>query len=87
VADANESRDWRIYADLAQRLIAQARKLYATDAELAKHARKPGSLADQTASRDGYAPLIDRWDNERIDLAHIVPCALLTLHPSKELTC
>src|SRR5580704_573890 len=30
LADANESRDWRIYADLAQRLIAQARKLYAT---------------------------------------------------------
>jgi hypothetical protein len=31
LADANESRDWRIYADLAQRLIAQARKLYATE--------------------------------------------------------
>src|ERR1700690_32886 len=29
LADANESRDWRIYADFAQRLIAQARKLYA----------------------------------------------------------
>jgi len=28
LADANESRDWRIYADLAQRLIAQARTLY-----------------------------------------------------------
>ena len=31
LADANEARDWRIYADLAQRLIAQARKLYATE--------------------------------------------------------
>lgn len=31
LADANETRDWRIYADLAQRLIAQARKLYAND--------------------------------------------------------
>jgi hypothetical protein len=29
LADANESRDWRIYADFAQRLIDQARKLYA----------------------------------------------------------
>ncbi len=29
LADANESRDWRIYADFAQRLITQARKLYA----------------------------------------------------------
>jgi hypothetical protein len=28
LADANESRDWRIYADFAQRLIGQARKLY-----------------------------------------------------------
>jgi transposase len=31
LADANESRDWRIYADLAQRLIRQARKLYAKE--------------------------------------------------------
>ncbi|MGI8896342.1 MAG: IS4 family transposase [Casimicrobiaceae bacterium] len=31
LADANESRDWRIHADFAQRLIAQARKLYAQE--------------------------------------------------------
>ena len=31
LADANELRDWRIYADFAQVLIAQARKLYAGD--------------------------------------------------------
>jgi len=31
LADANESRDWRIYADFAQRLITQARKLYAQE--------------------------------------------------------
>jgi Transposase DDE domain/Domain of unknown function (DUF4372) len=31
LSDANESRDWRIYAELAQRLIAQARKLYAKE--------------------------------------------------------
>jgi len=29
LADANERRDWRIYADFAQRLITQARTLYA----------------------------------------------------------
>jgi len=29
LADANESRDWRIYADFAQSLIATARRLYA----------------------------------------------------------
>jgi len=27
---ANEARDWRIYAELAQRLIVQARRLYTT---------------------------------------------------------
>jgi|TARA_R110000851_G_C13102142_1_gene568769 hypothetical protein len=31
LADANARRDWRIYADFSQRLIAQARKLYATE--------------------------------------------------------
>ncbi len=31
LADANESRDWRIYAEFAQRLIAQARRLYADE--------------------------------------------------------
>jgi hypothetical protein len=32
LANANEQRDWRIYADLAQVLIGQARRLYAHDA-------------------------------------------------------
>jgi len=31
LADANESRDWRIYADFAQVLIRQARKLYVSE--------------------------------------------------------
>ncbi len=31
LADANEKRDWRIHAEFAQRLIAQARRLYAGD--------------------------------------------------------
>jgi hypothetical protein len=31
LADANESRDWRIYADFAQVLIGIARPLYAHD--------------------------------------------------------
>ena len=31
LADANEARDWRIYADLAQSLIQTARTLYASD--------------------------------------------------------
>jgi hypothetical protein len=30
-ADANEGRDWRIYADFAQRLIGQARRLYSDE--------------------------------------------------------
>ena len=35
LADANEVRDWRIYAEFAQRLIAQARRLYAGESLLA----------------------------------------------------
>jgi hypothetical protein len=31
LADANSARDWRIYADLAQGLIARARRLYANE--------------------------------------------------------
>src|SRR6266849_1476393 len=31
LADANETRDWRIYADFAHTLIARARKLYAAE--------------------------------------------------------
>ena len=31
LADANEARDWRIYADLAQKLITKARRLYAAE--------------------------------------------------------
>jgi hypothetical protein len=31
LADANENRDWRIYADFAQVLIARARPLYANE--------------------------------------------------------
>lgn len=31
LADANEARDWRIYAEFAQRLIAMARRLYAKE--------------------------------------------------------
>jgi hypothetical protein len=31
LADANERRDWRIYADFAQALIAEARRLYADE--------------------------------------------------------
>lgn len=30
LTDADETRDWRIYADFAQTLIARDRKLYAT---------------------------------------------------------
>jgi hypothetical protein len=35
LADANQARDWRIYAEFAQRLIAQARRLYVGERLLA----------------------------------------------------
>lgn len=34
LADANETRDWRIYAEFAERLIVQARRLYAGESLL-----------------------------------------------------
>ena len=37
LADANERRDWRIFADFAQVLIAQARELYAKDSYRCRH--------------------------------------------------
>jgi hypothetical protein len=39
LADANESRDWRIYADFAARLITQARTLYAGECVLSQSRR------------------------------------------------
>src|SRR5271157_3552110 len=35
LSDANEARDWRIYAEFAQRLIAQAKRLYVGESLLA----------------------------------------------------
>ena len=47
LADANERRDWRIYADFAQRLMAQARTLYA-DEELGVDLSNTRSALDST---------------------------------------
>lgn len=33
LANANATRDWRMYAEFAQRLIAQARRLYANEVQ------------------------------------------------------
>ena len=47
LADANETRDWRIYADLAQKLIVKARRLYA-DEELGVQLRETVYAFDST---------------------------------------
>ena len=47
LADANERRDWRIYADFSQRLIVQARALYA-DEELAAELNETAYALDST---------------------------------------
>lgn len=47
LAEANESRDWRIYADLAQGLIGQARQLYA-DADLGVELEQTAYALDAT---------------------------------------
>jgi hypothetical protein len=47
LADANEKRDWRIYADFAQVLIATARKLYLND-EIGVRLKKTVYALDST---------------------------------------
>ncbi len=34
LSKANENRNWKIYADMGMLLIAEAKKLYATDSDL-----------------------------------------------------
>lgn len=47
LADANEQRDWRIYAEFAQALIATARRLYASD-PLSMDLQEPAYALDST---------------------------------------
>ena len=56
LADANALRDWRIYAEFAQRLIAQARRLYASESlgvDLANsvYALDSTTIADRVKTR------------------------------------
>ena len=48
LADANENRDWRIYADYAQVLIAQARELYRGDNGFLKELDQTAYALDST---------------------------------------
>lgn len=48
LADANEQRDWRIYADFAQILIRQARELYKGDADFSVELDKMVYALDST---------------------------------------
>lgn len=48
LAYANENRDWRIYADFAQILVARARKLYATDSDFRLEIDHPVYALDAT---------------------------------------
>jgi hypothetical protein len=58
LADANETRGWRIYAEFAQRLIARARKLYAQD-DLGLELSNTVYALDSTSSRLRGASPID----------------------------
>jgi len=55
LADANESRDWRIYADFAQTLTATARRLYANTCVLAPQSDRPNRLP-ATCTKDMFIP-------------------------------
>ena len=48
IANANESRDWRIYAGIAQNLIKRAKKLYANDSHISSELDKTIYAIDST---------------------------------------
>jgi hypothetical protein len=58
LADANESRDWRIYADFAQVLIGMARPLYANDPLGVDLDQSPYALDSTTID---LCPLVFPW--------------------------
>jgi len=95
LADANEQRDWRIYADLAQGLLGQARRLYATDAlrvelEQAVYALD-ASVIELGLSLGPWA----RYDRTRaavklhtqLDLRGPLPAAVLITPPDSRKSC
>ena len=77
LADANEQRDWRIFADFAQVLIAQATALYAKDPFLAD--LKATAYALDSTTIDLCLSLFP-WAKFRQHKAAIKLHTLLTLH-------
>ena len=51
LAQANQQRDWRIYAEFANGLIADARKLYAHDRFAVELDRRWGSVNERSAAQ------------------------------------
>lgn len=88
LADANERRDWRIYADFAQVLIRRARKLYARDAlsvDLAHTAYALDSTTiDLCLSLFPWAPFRRRKAAVKLhtllDLRGNIPCLIRISH-------
>ena len=76
LADANEVRDWRIYAEFAQRLIAQARRLYIGESLMWTAPRVNGQL--QHPQRDAVTsvhalPHSARHSNRRTGISRSIP--------------
>ena len=75
LADANENRDWRIFADFAQTLIRTALKLYASNTIGIKDVRDLYALDSTTIDRERYAKhilwpdvicsILEPWDATR----------------------
>jgi hypothetical protein len=60
LVDANESRDWRIFADFAHRLIATARRLYVREPRHHQGVGRPRPSEEYPLSRDTQASDADR---------------------------
>ena len=79
LADANERRDWRIYADFARRLVAQARALYA-DEPLAIELHETAYALDSTTI--GLCLSMFPWATFRKTKAAVTMHTLLDLRGS-----
>ena len=92
LADANESRDWRIYVEFAQALIATARRLYA-DESLGEELQQTAYALDSTTielclSLFPWAPAMHAGHggiklHTVLDLRGALP-TLITLSPSRQ---
>ena len=79
LADANSTRDWRIYYDLAQGLIARARRLYANEPLAVE-------LAQTVYALDSRSCLVSEWPGLSGQMPRNLPFAFVWVYQSSSRT-